>query len=410
MKLYFCAFILFVIGFNAHAQWSDYNYERSINEVTADWHSIPIPDEMFDKVKASLKDVRIYGISKDNDTIEAPYFLKINSEQFKSKQHSFEIINQTKTKNGFYYTFKLDEETSISNINLKFKEDNYDWKVTLEGSQHQKQWFTILEDYRILSIKNSSTDYQFTDLVFPPASYRYFRVLVKSENQPELLASKIFKQQKTDGVFVDHHLKNFSITEDKKRKSTIIDVELEHSVPVSRLMVNVKNDYDYFRSASLTYLADSVETEKGWKYDYKTIKTGTLNSLEANEFEFNDVIARKFRVVVHNADNQPLDITSVSLKGFSYELVARFSEPASYQLVYGNKKAHKPNYDILKVKKNIPQNLKALTLGPVQKVKKKEVAGISALFENEFWLWAIMGIIILVLGGFTFKMLKNTDS
>ena len=47
---------------------------------------------------------------------------------------------------------------SLVQIKLSFKQENFDWKVKLEGSNDNKVWFTVVTDYRILAIKNSNTD------------------------------------------------------------------------------------------------------------------------------------------------------------------------------------------------------------------------------------------------------------
>ena len=40
----------------------------------------------------------------------------------------------------------------------------------------------------------------------------------------------------------------------------------------------------------------------------------------------------------------------------------------------------------------------------------KEVKKVSPIFENKLWLWAVMGVIILLLGWFTFKMIRTIES
>jgi len=76
-------------------------------------------------------------------------------------------------------------------------------------------------------------------------------------------------------------------------------------------------------------------------------------------------------------------------------------------LTYGNKKARRPNYDIARFTDKIPENLKALTLGPEVIIAKKKVDEIQPIFENKIWLWAIMALVIGLLGWFTLRMMKE---
>ena len=96
------------------------------------------------------------------------------------------MLNTSYNDKGYYYTFEVPAKEPINQINLNFNQQNFDWKLKLEGSQKQQEWFTVIEDYRILSIKNKLTDFQFTNVSFPNSSYRFFRLVIASDIKPEL--------------------------------------------------------------------------------------------------------------------------------------------------------------------------------------------------------------------------------
>lgn len=105
------------------------------------------------------------------------------------------------------------------------------------------------------------------------------------------------------------------------------------------------------------FIKDSLKTEQGWKYNYRTLTNGTLNSIEKNDFKFTGRTVQKLKIYINNHHNQPLKIKDIALKGYNHELVARFIEPASYYLTYGNKRVARPNYDIERFVNNIPKKL-----------------------------------------------------
>jgi len=150
-----------------------------------------------------------------------------------------------------------------------------------------------------------------------------------------------------------------------------------------------------------------VNTEKGWHYNYRNLSSGTLNSIEKNEIKFSSTIAQKIRVVIQNYDNEPLIIENIEVKGYTHKLVARFDKPANYYLAYGKANSRKPQYDIAQAVTKIPKNLTILTLGEIEHIPKEKTPTVSPLFENKIWLWVVMGVIILVLGGFTLKMMQK---
>jgi hypothetical protein len=137
------------------------------------------------------------------------------------------------------------------------------------------------------------------------------------------------------------------------------------------------------------------------------LTTGTLNSIHKNGLKFNSTIVQKLKIIIDNKDNQPLSIDGIKVKGYVHELTARFTENATYFLTYGNENATKPDYDIERFPDNVPKMLSSLELGNELEIAKEEAPKKTPLFENKIWLWLIMGLIILVLGWFSLKMMKK---
>ena len=126
-----------------------------------------------------------------------------------------------------------------------------------------------------------------------------------------------------------------------------------------------------------------------------------------NEFRFESTILQKLKISIYNHDNKPLTIDTITANGYVHELIVRFTEPATYFLTFGNKNALKPSYDIERFTLKVPNNLIPLNLGEEQLIDKKEVFEKEPLFKNKNWLWAVMVVIILVLGWFSVKMIKS---
>jgi len=132
-----------------------------------------------------------------------------------------------------------------------------------------------------------------------------------------------------------------------------------------------------------------------------------LNSIEKNEFQFSSTTIQKLKIFISNRDNQPLTIDTIQAKGYIHELIARFTDQATYYLTYGNKKTARPDYDIERFTDNIPETLTTLELGNELKIEKEEVHVTDPLFKNKAWLWSIMTVIILLLGWFSVKMIRK---
>jgi hypothetical protein len=375
--------------------------------VTDQWQKIILPDDLFQEVKPDLSDIRIVGIT-GNDTIEVPYILKINADRIESKSVPFKLINQSKTNAGYHFTFETGSEELVNEIYLTLKQQNFDWKISLEGSQNQREWYSILENYRILSIRNDLTDFRFTTIAFPDSKYHFFRLNIESQSDPGLLTAEIFLNKNVPGLYRNYKVNSFHTTENKDYNRTIIHAKLNSKAPICNLKIHVSDTVDFYRPLTIKYITDSTKTQTGWHKNYRTLTTGILNSIEKNEFQFTGVILDNLIIEIENRNNTPLKIDSISLSGYVYEIIARFNDnTASYFLYYGNKNASKPDYDIKHFQDRIPENLSEASLERRVALDREPVSQIRPLFQSKWWLWGIICVIIGVLGWFSWKMLRG---
>jgi hypothetical protein len=233
------------------------------------------------------------------------------------------------------------------------------------------------------------------------------RLQITSNEKPELLAAETQLSSIETAVFNTYAIKNFSSTENNDLKRTIVDIDFSQSIPISLVSLKIKDSIDYYRPVTIKYLTDSIKTEKGWKYNFNTLSSNILSSLENNDLHFRSTITKRLRIEIENHDNRPLKIDDVIVKGYTHTLLARFAEPATYYLVYGNPKATNPNYDISKFTESIPSNSTSVKLSEEREIIKEEVSKRAPLFENKLWLWVIMAAIIGLLGWFTINMIRK---
>ncbi len=398
---------LLLASMSVSAQMNDYHYKRELSGNSEQWHKIILPDDFYGKVLPGLTDVRIYGITPNHDTIEAPYILRLTSESTTEKEVVFRLINTSFDKNGYYFTFAVPSNEPVNQIHLHFRQQNFDWQVRLEGGFNQSDWQTITDHYRILSIKNESTDFQFTRLVFPNAKYRYFRLMISGKEKPDLISASIIQQSHSEGKYKEYSVSKMDITNNKVSKQTEIDIDMGRPVPLCRLKLNVQEKFDYYRPIEISYVTDSIQTEQGVQYNYSYLTSGMLTSLEESLFGFNSTILKRLKIVIYNHDNQPLHIDTIKPEGYIHELAVQFITPAKYYLVYGNRNAIQPSYEIEQFMDRIPTALSPLKLGKEILMSQNNIQKATPIFQNKLWLWIIMGVIMVTLGWFSIKMLQK---
>ena len=399
----FLIFIVLTTSF-CFGQMKSYSKKIELKGIANQWHTIQLPNEVFQNMNSNLTDIRVFGVTAI-DTIEAPYIHNTSKAIDANSFISFNLLNTVNNAKGYFYTYDVKEKETINEIKLSIKDTNFNWLITLEGSQNQQEWFTLLDDYRILSIMNDQTDYSFTTLKFSDTNFKFYRLLIKSPEKPNFESIEILKKAKKAPQYRDYTVRSFNVFQEEK--NTIVNVNLKSRAPLNLLELSVDDKIDYYRPITIQYLVDSVKTDKGYHYNYRTMATRTLSSIEENSFQLPGTMAQKLRIIVSNNDNQPLKFSNISIKGYIHSLTTRFTEPATYFLVYGKTNDKAPNYDIVKTSISIPENISSLQFGDAINILKPKIETKKPLFENQWWLWSILGVIILLLGYFTIVMMKK---
>lgn len=403
-----CNIIFLLCSIFNYAQQPTRTYERELLGITDLWHKIDLPVSAFAKASPYLNDLRIKGITAGNDTVFAPYILKTTDEQTVVAPVDFKIINQSNTGNTYYYTFQRAGKEVINHINLNLKNTNFNWTASLEGSNTDGNWFTILENYRIINIDNDYTTYNFTKLDFPNSQYNNYRVAIKATEKPDLTSATLQLITKKDGVFNTYNVRSTITTQHKEDKHTVLFVTLEDPAPVSNITFTIKNKTDYYRAIRIQYVTDSTQTEKGWIRNYGNLLSSTLSSQEPSSFKIPSNYLKQLRIIIENEDNEPLDIAVSEVKGYLVSLITRIDKPAKYVLAYGDRSLSAPKYDISAFENDIPINLKPLALGNERTIKTfAKKAAKDPLITKIVWLWIVLGIIMVLIAWYTYKMTRK---
>jgi len=405
---WFSVFLCLSSAIVAYAQMDQYNYSHELSGVQEQWHSISIPVEAYGVLNKNFSDLRIYGLTTGSDTLEIPYLIRTGSAKLINKELKGTLINKSHKQEGYYYTYKLPELTPINHLSLNLATDNFDWTLKLEGSNDQREWFTIKESSRIVAIKNELTDYSFTKLPFDPCEYLYYRILIPSSEDPQLVAVVSSLIDRTEARQITFKTGS---TEQKIVRSNVdqLDITLELASPVSAIDLEVRDTVDYYRPIEIQYLIDSVMVGSKYRYNYRMLYRGTLSSVERPSFDFDEVITSRLRVLISNYDNNPLSTGDIPVKGYAHELIARFSEEATHYLCYGREKVYPPRYDLTAFKNKIPSSPISLQVGAQQQSQHLNSKKMP-LITNSLWLWLVMFLIIILIGYFSLTMMKKVES
>jgi len=394
-----------------HAQLKGFGFQQELQGIENPWHKIELPNHLFGKIKPDFSDIRVIGITSNHDTIEAPFLLRYKNEGVVKTVKDAEIINSSKNENGYYVTLAVSSPQIINQLELSILQENYDWRIAVEGSQNQQEWFTLVENYRILSISNEETHFSYSTVHFEPAQFAYYRIHFNSSALPSLSSIRLIQDEQIEGNFRSYGKTTPKQLNDNQLKMSYLNVDLKIPLWVNAMNVTITDTLDFYRPYTLFYAHDSIQTKEGWEFQYTPLSSGVFNSLEENKLTFSPIIARHFKIEIENKDNKPLTIESIETSGLVYEMIIRFEEDATYYLCYGNEKSLAPEYDLAYFESKIPAQLTTLQLGELvdttAPIDPKETQQNWEI--NSIWLWIIMIVIILTLGWFSFNMIKKME-
>lgn len=388
-----------------------FQYANKITGKVDTLNKITLTEEILSKSKSDLSDLRIYGFTNNKSEViikEVPFVINKRNKKNKVELIKYKIINESKSNGFYFFTFEINESIELNEINLIFENQNFDWLVNLEASNDIINWYNKLNNYRILSINNNFTNYSFTKLKFNNSKYKYYRINLKTETKPILKECQIIKIVEDIGKFINYEPVYKQIKELKKKNSTEIIIKLPYKVPINKIILNINNEFDYFRKVSINSVIDSFKTETGYHYSKFNLINSQVSSLEDNSFEIESYYTDNIIIEIFNQNNQKLNIKNIEVLGNNIDLVFKLQDNYEYYLFYGNKSVDLPNYDLKYFLKDFSQEVNELYLdNEIKNDNNKDKTTISPLIIDKKWLWLSIISIIVIISCFTYKMIKT---
>lgn len=381
-------------------------YTRPIPELRDSWNSIVLPNDIYMQLQPPFHELRIYGKTTQGDTVEAPYVVRSLKQTPKIVEWALPILNQSFADGAYFYSFQVPADSIVSRIQLDFGIRNFDFPVTLEGSDNGTSWFTVLNDYRLVAISNPETNFAYSTLNFPRVGYRLLRLKVPSATDPLLKTASVQFQQTANG-FPEFYSSDIQQTISQQNKNTIIDLRLSQKLPVSAFLFEIAETEAFKRSFTIEYVTDSSNNNGQQQYIYSVLTAAELSSSNSLLFFNNEVLATTFRISIQNNDNQALPILSLKPGGFGYQLLVRVNKPGNYWLQYGNKNVPAPQYDIAAFVPASTDSFFIATAGQAVLLETVTTKAAEPFWSSPLFLWVAMGFIIIILGWFSLSMIRN---
>ncbi len=425
-----------LISFSANAQV--FHWESPVDSVAKDgYYRILLQPDVTSKLQTGFSDVRIY----DRDSVETPYLIyKDEATQGVDRFVTYQIVDKH-YENGCcsYLTVKNSLGNPIDHIVLEVNNADAKREMTLTGSYDGDNFFALKDEFTVTSFdtyeKGARKTTSLLRFDFPLTDYKYFRFNFDDWNwwwfDYDRYHHPIFvvRAGYTEPTFIPEECLEIprpilSQTDSIKKKQSVIRISFVDSEYVDHLRFSISTSNkagDFYRAASLYEIVET--TEKGIvKNEERYISSTILSSMNANEFNLGRMRVKNLVLKINNDDDRPLVIDTVRAFQVKHYLVAQLEKGNRYCIRFGNDSIPPPVYDLKYFKDKIPAHPEIIKSGMRKDISEKRITAAQrkksespsgathfgdSLFNDKRIIWGAIGLVMLLLGMMTMRMLKE---
>ncbi len=405
MKKRWSSIILFCwITVSSAAQTAGYKYFSLLDSVkTSGFYTVELTPEITAHLKTDYSDLRIV-----NDSGKwVPHVMYSNNS--KAFDVAFMGLKFIKTENGKLKTTLLIENSFdvISNIGLTVRNTTAERFCTLSGSDDKINWFVINDSILINpSFDNINTSNTFM-LNFPSSNYKYFKLIIYNNNKdPFDIKDVITKTPPVLELYSLHESMQNPISKIQQKDSgkisyiKIIQGQTYHFDHISFKLSGVK----YFSRKADLYIPEN--NTHSFSSPGRLLQSFTLSNNSTLQFKVPLSNVPIFYLLINNEDNLPLRVTEVKTSNSYHSITGYMEKGNNYKLILDNLSATTPNYDLVKLAKEMPA--KILKSEKIIAIENK-LPELSPAKNNKWILWTAITAALLILLLFTKKMITEVN-
>lgn len=400
--------------------------------------AVPLDIDIYAATRDGYPDLRIV----DDRNMQVPYMLEPVAERrtIHVREACASQVTSLHVENGKALEIVValaEKAPSASGATIRTPLADYEHRVQVYGSKDGKDWALLVSDgliydyTRFMDIRNR-------DVEFPVNEFRVFKLVVEQEldNRESPLrelvrsreAGKPDRQVEVTGLerrpfridrvdlwrtveqpgerkveAVRYPTEAFHVEHDSKKKVSRIEVYTRRE-PLTRLSL-ASASRNFSRRARVM-----VPVEHGAPDGWREVGSATLSLIQFRAFrratlriDFPEQRQEHYQIVIENADNPPLEITSVDAEGPAYRLVFLDSPGRTYGIEYGSDLAQAPHYDTEAVLASISRGYQPITvkLGPQTRISGYRGSG--GIWNSAVFLTLAIVVMVLALGWALFR-------
>ena len=396
--------IALILVTNSFAQQFDYTSQLKKAKETS-YHQILLSPELLGKTKKELVDLRIY----DTQNTEIPYFIKrgeLLSTQFKE----YKILKKAYKKDAIsHLVFHNPQKKKINNVSFLVRNTDVQKRARLSGSNDQKNWYVIKNNYLLHSMKSNEKTTELNILNFPLSNYEYFKLEIDDNWRLPINILKVGYYD-TEEVKESETSFEWNISSQKdSAKVSYIQLKSPNPLYIEKLQLSLSGSEFYLRDVRIYAKKEKFDKKGETVSYYKQVGRFRLNSNSDNKVELKAGAYDELYLEIENQDNPPLKVERVQGSYLNYYLVAKLDTATTYELKFGNTKILAPQYDIKNFANQLPKELPQISHLEIVQTKEVVEAKEESIFESPYFIWTLIGLVGIGLVLISVNMLKEMN-
>lgn len=431
---------------------SEFRYARSV-----EWPdkgdealvSATLDEPVYAAAREDYADLRIF----DGQGAETPFVLEkvLESRRVVERLRTpgMAVSLRPTGAGGIEAVWRLDASAPpATGLSIATPMTDHEHRVQVFGSRDGKNWTPLVGDAPIFDYSRYM-DVNNRDIPFPQNAYRWFKLRIEQAEQTRESPWFALNRKDRAGVTVErsewlnlqkvpfridgvefwgevereapptekkltYAIRSFQTRRDAARKLTEIDIETFRT-PLTGFVVQTAGR-NFSRKATL-----QVPETRGLETRMRDIAQTTLQSLsfrgferEQNRLSFAERRQAKYRVVLHDEDNPPLDISGIQAEGNAYRAAFLASPGKTYSLYYGAEKVAPARYEASPILETLRgrYGFEEARLGPERAmpgIPVETVPDIAKIVNDPRFLGAVMSLAAVALIWALVKVGKRID-
>jgi len=411
--------------------------------------AVTLDQEVFAETRDGFPDLRVV----DEQDAQVPYLVERVTE---SRTHvvrttcSSRVASlEEKDDNAIEIVVRLSAGApAAGGVTFSTPLADYERRVRVFGSDDGSNWTPLVSDGLIFDYSRYM-DIESREIRLPKNSHRQFKIVVDDvtdelesplkeltrkfrgaqeeeraetttvERRPfridriELWADVPREHFKSDKK-ADYPIAQFEVEQDAGKKQTVVDVRTRRE-PLTGFTLETSS-----RNFSRRVVVQTP-VSRGVRSEWIDVAETTVSRVQFGNFHreqlkitFPEKRYEEYRIVIHNQDNPPLEITGVKAEGNVYRTVFLAPAGKEYRVFYGSESAEKPSYDMATVLLPLREGYEAVEAELGVQLANPDFGqppgfALRSLLGNKLFLGAMICLMVLALGWGLFRAVRRID-